>query len=93
MLVHGIVVEDHVDRLTLGCLALDGVEETDEFVVMTSLHVAADHLAVENIERGEKGRRAVAFVVMRPLRGCGDPAVRPSRQRFIGRPGCVRSKA
>ena len=30
-----------------------------------TLHVAADHRAVEHVERGEQRRRAVPFVVVR----------------------------
>jgi hypothetical protein len=52
-------VEDDVDRLALGHLALDRVEKTDEFLVAMPLHVAADHLAVQNIQRGEQGGGAV----------------------------------
>jgi hypothetical protein len=47
--VHGVVVEDDVDGFALGDLALDGVEEADEFLVAMALHVAADHLAVETL--------------------------------------------
>jgi len=64
MLVHGIVVEDHVDRLALGYLALDGIEETDEFLVAMPLHVAADDRAIEDIERREQCRRPVPLVIM-----------------------------
>src|SRR5436305_674180 len=38
MFVGGIVVEDDVDQLASPDLALDGIEETDEFAVAVALH-------------------------------------------------------
>ena len=64
MFVRGIVVEDDMDGLALGHLALDSVEKTDEFLVAMPLHVAADHLSVEHVERREQGRRPIPFVVV-----------------------------
>jgi hypothetical protein len=64
MLVRGIVVEDHLDRLALGHLAFDGVEKADELLVAMPLHVAADDRAIEDIERCKERRGAVALVVM-----------------------------
>ena len=49
---------------TGGDLALDGVEEADEFAVAVALHAAADDGAVEHAERGEQGGRAVPLVVV-----------------------------
>src|SRR5437868_3273283 len=43
MLVGGIVVEDHVDRLVGRDLALDGIEKADEFEMAVALHAAPDH--------------------------------------------------
>ena len=40
-------------------LALDGVEEANEFAVAMALHAAADDGAVEHAERGEQGGRGV----------------------------------
>ena len=64
MLVGGVVVEDRVDRLSGWNLALDGVEEADEFLMPMALHVAADDGSVEHVHRGEQGRRPVPFVVV-----------------------------
>ena len=47
MLVGGVVVEDHVDRLAGGCPRFDQIEKADEFLVTMPLHVAADHGPVE----------------------------------------------
>jgi hypothetical protein len=60
MLVGGIVVEHRVHRLAIRDLALDRVEETDEFAVAMTLHAAPDDPAVEHAERREQGRGAVA---------------------------------
>ena len=84
VLVGGVVVEDHVDHLAGRHGALDGVEEADELLVPVALHAVADDRAVEHVEGGEQGGRAVALVVM------GHRAGAPG---FIGRPGWVRSSA
>jgi hypothetical protein len=63
--VRGVVVEHRVDHLAGRDLALDGVEEADEFDVAVTLHAAADHRAVEHAERGEQGGGAVPLVIVR----------------------------
>ena len=55
MLVGGVVVENHVDRLVGRHLALDGVEKADEFLMPVTLHATADDLAFEDIEGGKQG--------------------------------------
>jgi len=80
MFVGGIVVEDDVDHLAGRHFTLDGVQETQEFLVAVLLHTATDDRAVENVERGEQGGCAVAFVVMREC-----PATaRLDRQAWLG---------
>src|SRR6516162_3948179 len=69
MPVRGIVVDDRVDRLSLGNVRVDLIEEADEFLMPMALHVAADNGAVENIERGEQRGRAVALVIVRHRSG------------------------
>ena len=64
VLVGGVVVEEHVDAFARGHLTLDRVEEADELLMAVALHVAADHGAIEHVERGEQRRRAVALVVV-----------------------------
>ena len=59
MLVGGVVVEDGVDDLAGGNLALDGVQEADELLMAMALHAAADYGSVEHVERGEQGGGAV----------------------------------
>ena len=54
--VGGVIIEDHVHDLACGDLGLDGVEEADELLMPMALHVAADHRAVEHVQRGEEGR-------------------------------------
>ena len=65
-------------------LAVDLVEEADEFLMPMARHALADDLAVEHVERGEQRRCAVPLVVMRIV---------PQRPFFIGSPGWVRSSA
>src|SRR4029077_9201428 len=73
MLVGGVIVDDRMDRLSLGNLRVDLTEEADELLMPMTLHVAADDGAIENIERGEQCGRAVALVVV---------GHRPSPPRF-----------
>src|SRR5271163_4587372 len=65
LVVGGIVVENDMDRLASCDLALDSIEEADEFEMAVALHAAADHRAVEHAERGEQGGGAVPLVVVR----------------------------
>ena len=58
-LVCRIVVEDHVDRLVRRNFALDAIEEADELLMAMALHVLPDDRAVEHVESGEQGGRAV----------------------------------
>ena len=53
MLMGGVVVDDGVVA-SYGNLFLDNIEETDELLMAMALHVAADHLAVEDVHRGEQ---------------------------------------
>ena len=55
--VGGVIVEDHVHCLVAGNVGVDGVQKADELLVPMLLHVAPDHGAIEDIERGEQGRR------------------------------------
>ena len=73
-----------MDQLAGRHLRLDRVQETDELLMAVPLHAAADHGAVEDVERREQGGGAVADVVVRH---------RPSWPGFSGRPGWVRSSA
>ena len=82
VLVGGVVVEDDVHHLPDRHLTLDVVEEADELLMAVALHAAADDRAVQDVERGEQGGRAMALVVMVP-----------ARPFFMGSPGWVRSRA
>ena len=64
MFVGGVVVEDHVDDLAGRHLGVDGIEEADELLMAVPLHVPSDHGAVQHVESGEQGGRAMALVVM-----------------------------
>ena len=61
----GVVVDDGVDHLSNGNLLLDDIEEAKELLMAMALHVTADHLAVEDVHRGEQRRRAVPLIVVR----------------------------
>ena len=58
MLVGGVVVEDDVDRLVGGNLALDSVEKADEFDVAVALHAAVQR-------RTARWRRGIAAELAR----------------------------
>ena len=64
MLVSGIVVENDMDGLSGWNLGIDRIEEAYELLMAVALHAAADHLALQNVERREERRRAVALVIM-----------------------------
>jgi hypothetical protein len=64
MLMGGVVVEHHMDRIAGRHLALDGIEKADEFLVPVALHAAADDLALEHVEGGEQGGGAMALVIV-----------------------------
>ena len=64
VLVGGVVVEDDVDQLAGRDVALEGVEEADEFLMPMALHIPSEHRAGEDIERGEQRGGAVALVVV-----------------------------
>src|SRR3984957_13008258 len=65
MLMGGVVVEDDVNYLASRNLDLDGIQETNELLMTMALHVATDDSAVEDVQRGEQGRGAVALVIVR----------------------------
>ena len=78
--VSGIVVDDRMDRLSPRNLGVDVIEEADELLMPVALHVATDDGAVENVEGGEQGGCAVAFVVV----GHRPGAPRLHRQSRLG---------
>ena len=53
-----------MDDLAGWHLVLDGIKETDELLMRVSLHAAAEDDAVEDIEGGKQGGRAVPLVVV-----------------------------
>jgi len=80
VLVSGVIVEDHMDRLAGGPARFDQIEKADEFLVAVPLHVAADHGPVEDVERGKERGGAVALVIMG--HGAGSPLFQ--RQAGLG---------
>ena len=59
-----MVVENDVDNLAGRNFRLYGVQKSNEFLMTMTLHVTADHRAVENIEGGEQRRGAVPLVIV-----------------------------
>ncbi len=80
MLVGPVIVQDGMDDLARRDGALDGVEELDELLVAMLGHAAADHGAVQHIQRGEQGGGAVALVIV----GHGPAFPRLQRQSRLG---------
>src|SRR5271169_2276086 len=64
VLVGGVVVKHHMDRLGGRDLALDSIEKANEFLMPVALHAAPDDLAFEDIEGGKQGGGAVSLVIM-----------------------------
>jgi len=67
-----------VDQQALWDVTLEAVEKAQGFLVPVALHVLADGGAVENVERGEQGRRAIVDVVVRHRAGA------PALHRQLG---------
>jgi hypothetical protein len=67
-----------VDQQALWDVTLEAVEKAKGFLVPVALHVLADGGAVENVERGEQGRRAIVDVVVRHRAGA------PALHRQLG---------
>ena len=64
MLMSGVVVEDGMDRLVGWRRAFDGIEKADEFLMGMALHAAAEDNAIEGVDGGEQGGRAVPLVIV-----------------------------
>ena len=80
MLVSSVIVEDGVDGLASGDLALNCVEKANELLVSMALHVAADHGSIEDVHRRKQSRRPVPLVVV----GHGSGAAFFDRQAGLG---------
>jgi hypothetical protein len=61
-------------------LSLDRIEKANELMMPVALHAAANDLAVEHVEGGEQGGRAVALIVV----GHGPQAPGLLRQARLG---------
>jgi hypothetical protein len=64
VLVSGVVVQDQMDRQSLGYLTVDGVQELEELGVTVPGKALSDHHAGQHVERREQRGSAVALVVV-----------------------------
>src|SRR6202167_4865446 len=64
MLVDGVVVEDHVHKLSGRHLRLNSIQEADELLVPMALHTSANDLAFEYVKSSKQRRCSVALVVV-----------------------------
>ncbi len=65
VLVRAVVVEDEMDVLLAGGLAIDLVQEGEELGMRMARVASVDHVALQDIEGGKQRRRPVPRVVMR----------------------------
>jgi hypothetical protein len=79
MLVSSVIVEDGVDGLARGDLALNCVEKANELLVSMALHVAADHGSIEDVDG-----RSKAVVPCRLVMGHRSGAALFHRQPGLG---------
>jgi hypothetical protein len=70
VLVGRIIVDNSVDGLVCGDIALDVVEKPNEFLLAMALHVLPDDGSIQNVQHRIQGGCAVALVIM----GLGCPA-------------------
>ena len=63
--VRAVVVEDEMDVLLAGGLAIDLVQEGEELGMRMAGVAGVDHVALQDIEGGKQRRRPVPCVVMR----------------------------
>jgi hypothetical protein len=59
MFVSAVIVEDDMHDLSDRRLGFDRAEETNELLVAVTLHAAADHFDLDNVEGGKKRSGAV----------------------------------
>src|SRR5271166_3342584 len=64
MFMSRVIIGNGVDDFPRRNLSLDGIREADELLVAVTLHVAADHAAAKDVERGKQRRGAMPLVVV-----------------------------
>lgn len=79
MLVGSIIVHDQMQTQFGRRLAVDPLEEPDEFLVPVPRHAVADHFPIEHAQGCEQGGRAIALVV---VRHCPTPAFLQRKARL-----------
>jgi len=83
VLVGGVVQDDMQIQLRLD-RGFQPLEELQELPVTVAGHALVEHFTGGDVQRSEKGRGAMALIVM---------VIAPARPFFSGRPGWVRSSA
>ena len=87
-----VVIDDGFDLLLGWHVALDNIEEPDEFLVPMTLHGSPDHGAVENIESSEQRGSAMPDIVVchpkeaRSYYGQVEPDKQPPQLSFLAPP-------
>jgi hypothetical protein len=64
MIVRGVVVDDQMQFPQCRGLAVDLVEEADEFLMPMARHALPNDPALQHIERGKERRRTVSLVFL-----------------------------
>jgi len=60
----GVVVDNGVDGLVFSIGAFDLVEEANKLLMPVTLHILANHGAIQHIQGREQGRHTVTFAIM-----------------------------
>lgn len=86
-LVCRVVVQDRVDDLSGGDLALQRIQEADELLVPVTLHIHTRHRAFEHVQGGEQRGGSVALVIVGHRRAAallkGQARLRPVERLYL----------
>ena len=74
MLVHALVVHDHMDVQLLRRGGVDGAQKSQELLMAVAQLALDDHRTVHDIQRRKQRRRAVPLGIVRPPRHTATPS-------------------
>ena len=80
MLMSGVIVGDNVDVEITWSLFIDGFEKSEPLLMPVARRQTGDQLALEIIERGKQGQRAMSHVIV----GRGANVANAERQTRLG---------